>query len=374
MKKSCLHLLFFIATTLAATASSPTNSPDTQKNAIGYIESLISSGLPTPTGTSVQQWEDNLPTGAAIQSFLGVGSDRLASYPTAVLNLPPYANWTEQGWNVRFHGNIYRQPEISANKLDDLTNIFLIGTSVKELPLSQASQARNLTSEIFVVQDAHALPPVFTLEPAPSAGSSGEPGGGGAITASGGNQTITFPYNVTVEGDYDGFVPIASNGLMAGNVTKVIQRLNVHTNGTDTGNATAFLVPPMGLTIVNDIDDILRVTQIYDPKQGLLNTFARPFTPWLNMPEIYANWSRSLLIDGQATHFHYLTTTPEQVTRNYEEFILGTYPGGSFDTRPLNFSDVSATLSIREFLLTKIFQTFPERKFILVADTSNSVS
>lgn len=54
------------------------------------------------------------------------------------------------------------------------------------------------------------------------------------------------------------------------------------------------------------------------------------------------------------------------------QFIYNTYPGGSFDTRPLNFSDVSATLSIRKFLLDKIFQTFPHRKFILVADTSNS--
>lgn len=54
------------------------------------------------------------------------------------------------------------------------------------------------------------------------------------------------------------------------------------------------------------------------------------------------------------------------------QFIYANYPGGSFDTRPLNFSDVSATLSIRKFLLQKVFETFPERKFILIADTSNS--
>ena len=53
-------------------------------------------------------------------------------------------------------------------------------------------------------------------------------------------------------------------------------------------------------------------------------------------------------------------------------YIYKTYPLGSFDTRPLNFSDVSATLAIRKFLLDRIFQTFPQRKFILVADTSNS--
>lgn len=188
----------------------------------------------------------------------------------------------------------------------------------------------------------------------------------------GGNQTIRYPYNVTFEGDYDGFVPIQQNGLAAGNATNTIQRLNVWTNGTDTGNATAYLVPPTGLSVVSDIDDILRITKIWSPEQIIDNTFARPYQAWMNMPEIYANWSRQLNISNQQTHFHYLTTLPEQVTRQYEQFIFSTYPGGSFDTRPLNFSDVSATLSIRKFLLDKIFQTFPQRKFILVADVSNS--
>jgi hypothetical protein len=208
------------------------------------------------------------------------------------------------------------------------------------------------------------------LEPAPSAGSSGEPGGGGAVTPPGGSQNITLPDPTTGEGDFDEFLPIknvSGGGLLAGNSTNAIQRLNVYANGSELGNATAYLVPPTGFTVISDIDDILRVTKIYQPKEGLLNSFARPFTPWMNMPDIYANWSRSI----PNIHFHYLTTTPEQVTRNYMDFIYKTYPGGSFDTRPLNFSDVSATLSIRQFLLVKIFETFPHRKFILVADTSN---
>jgi len=281
-----------------------------------------------------------------------------------------YGNWTDQGWNLRFHGNVFKQPNISQSKLDDLANGFLIGTSVQSLPPSQASQARNLTAEIYVVQQSNQNL-TFHLEPAPTAGASGEQGGGGAVTPNGGAQDVTFPTPTTPEGDFDGFVQIknvSGCGLMPGNATSQIQRLNVYTNGTLTGNATAYLVPSKGFTIVNDIDDILRITKIYQPKEGLLNSFARPFTPWMNMPEIYANWSRSI----PDFHFHYLTTTPEQITRNYMDFIYKTYPGGSFDTRPLNFSDVSATLSIRKFLLEKIFRTFPERKFILVADTSNS--
>ena len=209
------------------------------------------------------------------------------------------------------------------------------------------------------------------IEPAPSAGSSGQPGGGGAITPPGGSQDFTLPDVTTAEGDFEAYIPlknVSGGGLIAGNATELIQRLNVYTKGSELGNATAYLVPPTGFTIISDIDDILRITKIYQPKEGLLNSFARAFVPWMNMPDIYADWAKSM----PNAHFHYLTTTPEQVTRNYMDFIYKTYPGGSFDTRPLNFSDVSATLSIRKFLLEKIFDTFPTRKFILVADTSNS--
>lgn len=52
------------------------------------------------------------------------------------------------------------------------------------------------------------------------------------------------------------------------------------------GNATGYLVPAQGITIISDIDDVLRVTKIYEPKEGLLNTFARDMVPWLNMPDV----------------------------------------------------------------------------------------
>lgn len=303
-----------------------------------------------------------------MQSSLGLDDSQLAALPTNVLNIDPYANWTSSGWNVRFHGNVYKQPNTSVSDLNKLADVFLGNTSISDLPESQQDQARNLTAEIFVVQQGNVAVNTIHLEPAASQGASGQPGGGGGSNTTGGTQDITLPYNTTVEGDFDAFVPIALNGLTAGNETSEIQRLNTYVDGASIGNGTAYLVPPTGLTIVSDIDDILRVTKIYEPEQGLLNSFARPFTPWENMPDIYRNWSTSL----PDMHFHYLTTTPEQVTRNYMQFIYANYPGGSFDTRPLNFSDVSATLSIRKFLLQKVFESFPERKFILIADTSNS--
>ncbi|KAF2876605.1 hypothetical protein BDV95DRAFT_483738 [Massariosphaeria phaeospora] len=338
---------------------------------LNSLGSVLGTDVPAYVTEGIPQFFQDLPTGDQVLSRLDINDGDLDAKPTEVLNIPPYANWTDQGWNVRFHGNIYKIPDISREKLNDLADVFLIGTDIQDLTESQQNQARNLTQSIFIVQQGDQNVS-FHLEPAPMQGASGQPGGGNAITPPGGSQDVTFPYETTDLGDFDAFVPIqnvSGGGLLAGNETNNVQRLNVYTNGTLSGNATAYLVPPEGITFISDIDDILRVTKIYQPKEGLLNSFARPFTQWMNMPEIYANWSQTL---PNSTHFHYLTTTPEQATRLYMDFIYKTYPGGSFDTRPLNFSDVSATLSIRNFLLQKVFATFPKRKFVLVADTSNS--
>jgi hypothetical protein len=54
------------------------------------------------------------------------------------------------------------------------------------------------------------------------------------------------------------------------------------------------------------------------------------------------------------------------------DFIYSHYPLGSFDTRPLNFTTVDQTFAIRKFLLDRILQTFPNRRFVLFGDTSNS--
>lgn len=342
------------------------NRRDLLSDAASFANSVL-DGAPSYITDGVANFFQGFPTGDAVLSSAGVSRTDLDALPTQALNIPGYGNWTNSGWNLRVHGNIFKQPNISDNRINDLANVFLIDTSVEELPPSQSAQAVNLTRSIFVVQQGDVNVNV-NIEPAPSAGANGQPGGGGAVTPEGGNQDVALPDPTTDQGDFDIFVPLSDQGLADGNTTGPPQRINVFVNGTEAGNATSYLVTTEGLTIISDIDDILRVTKIYEPKEGLLNSFARPFTQWMNMPDIYSNWSQAL----PDTHFHYLTTTPEQVTRNYMDFIYKTYPGGSFDTRPLNFSDVSATLSIRRFLLDKIFQTYPTRKFILVADTSNS--
>ncbi|KAF7294014.1 Actin patch 1 protein [Mycena kentingensis (nom. inval.)] len=321
---------------------------------------------PTPFAGKRRDLFDAWPSGDAVKSSLGLADDQVAALPTQVLNLPcvppfcysdlmfilsqrSYASWTDNGWNLLVHGNVYKQPEIVQEKLDDLANFFLIDTSVAQLSENEAKNARNLTREIFILQQGD-VPVGMSIH------------GGQVQTA------VIGP--TTDQGDFLQSVPLtdAAQGYQAGSDTSQIQTMDVFVDGTDSGNSTAYLVPPTGYTIISDIDDILRITKIYIPKEGLLNSFARDFVPWMSMPDVFYSWAQK----APDLHFHYLTTTPEQGTRVYMHYIYQTYPMGSFDTRPLNFSDISATLEIRKHLLTRIIETFPQRKFILVADTTNS--
>ena len=88
----------------------------------------------------------------------------------------------------------------------------------------------------------------------------------------------------------------------------------------------------------------------------------------MNMPQLFYHWQQTL----PGVSFHYDTTTPTQLTRTYIDYLFNNYPPGSLDMRPVNISDPSVILSARQDSLTRLFQTFPQRKFVLIGNTSSS--
>lgn len=125
------------------------------------------------------------------------------------------------------------------------------------------------------------------------------------------------------------------------------------------GNSTAILVPTEGISIVSDIDDVLRITKVYVPNQGLFNSFVEPYVNVPGMPELFQHWLKSL----PNASFHYDTTTPVELTRTYVDYLFNNYPVGSLDMRPINISEPSQILDARQTSLLRLFQTFPHRKF-----------
>ena len=218
-----------------------------------YVNSIISdlgSGIPSYVSNGLLPNLQGLPTGSAVQSSLGVKELRPCCFSHPGIEHPGLwkLDFCRAGTCV-FMGNVFKQPNISDDTVDHLANFYLIDTSVADLPPSQQDQARNLTREIYVVQQGNESV-TMDIVPGPSNGANGQPGGGGGVTPAGGQETIILPFRTTPEGDFDAFVPIDNTTLAVtiGTGESPPQRLNVYAQGTDTGNATSYLVSDEGLT------------------------------------------------------------------------------------------------------------------------------
>ncbi|KAF8249973.1 hypothetical protein K440DRAFT_581663 [Wilcoxina mikolae CBS 423.85] len=371
--------VLLVSSVSAAPKPVPIQERKLQRRALSDILNGLQNGVTVEDITQgiLPNYFDKIPSTNDIYNQLGVSSSTFNNAPLEVLNIPSYANWSNNAWNLHMHAWAYKQPlnpdnnnnsVVSTTALDKAANVFLPNFNIGQLQPHEQDNARNLTSAILSVPQSN-VQLEFLLTVQASQGQN--------FSGSGSTAKIVWPSQTDSRGEIDGFIPLPVNPpngggawLPDGSQTNGIVRLDVHTNNTDTGNSTAYLIPPQGVIIVSDIDDTLRVTKIWQPTQGLLNTFARDFVPWLNMPSNFARWSTQH--PEQPYHFHYLTTTPEQATRKYMDFIYNYYPLGSFDTRPLNFTTVDQTFAIRKVLLDRILQTFPNRKFVLFGDTSNS--
>lgn len=66
--------------------------------------------VPSYVASGVAPFFQGFPTGDAVVSSLGLTDGELAALPTQALNIPPYANYTEQGWNVRYVESVSLTP------------------------------------------------------------------------------------------------------------------------------------------------------------------------------------------------------------------------------------------------------------------------
>jgi phosphatidate phosphatase APP1 len=145
------------------------------------------------------------------------------------------------------------------------------------------------------------------------------------------------------------------------------------------GKGKVNLIGPRGLSVVSDIDDTIKVTEVPADKDVVLkNTFCRPFVALSDMIERY----RAL---GNAA-FHYVSGGPWQLYESLSEFLANAgFPRGTFhlnyfpknflsaDTRALLIDSICGSLS-RTYdhkveQITRLMERFPEREFILVGDS-----
>lgn len=135
----------------------------------------------------------------------------------------------------------------------------------------------------------------------------------------------------------------------------------------------ALLVPAEGLSVISDIDDTIKRTDVRNERQMLLNTFARRFEAVPGMAAHYRT-----LAARPDTRFHYLSASPIQLYPALAEFLQkAAFPAGSMHLRE---STTLRTLvpgkqdSMRHktAVIERLLADFPQRRFLLVGDSGEA--
>lgn len=130
------------------------------------------------------------------------------------------------------------------------------------------------------------------------------------------------------------------------------------------------LIAPTGLSVISDVDDTIKHSEVGHHKVLLKNTFLRQFAPVDGMPELYRQCEQF----GMA--FHYVSGSPWQLYLPLAKFIEAEgFPKGSFHLKHFRLKDRSMVglLQSQEThklaAIEPILQTYPGRRFILIGDS-----
>lgn len=133
------------------------------------------------------------------------------------------------------------------------------------------------------------------------------------------------------------------------------------------------LVPSQGLSVVSDIDDTIKVSQVRERREMLLNTFAREFVAVPGMAARYRT-----LQAGEGTRFHYVSGSPVQLYPPLAVFLRTEgFPAGSVHLRESTsirnvIPGSDATRTHKLAAIGQLLADFPQRRFLLVGDSGEA--
>lgn len=133
---------------------------------------------------------------------------------------------------------------------------------------------------------------------------------------------------------------------------------------------TALQVPWKGWSVVSDIDDTIKDSQVSPLHVLLTNTFLNEFRSVTGMAQLYGEWAQ------QGMLFHYVSSSPWQLFAPiYRLCQEDGFPSGTFHLRSFRLSqDLWKKMLIfrqrgKSAIIRSMVRSLPERKFILVGDS-----
>ncbi|NUP06923.1 MAG: DUF2183 domain-containing protein [Polyangiaceae bacterium] len=146
------------------------------------------------------------------------------------------------------------------------------------------------------------------------------------------------------------------------------------TRPSDTRSFTTklMLVEPEGLTVISDVDDTIKISEVTNKTQLVKRTFAMPFEAVPGMASAYSRWL------GEGTHLHFVSSSPWQLFKPLSSLVEESgFPPCTYDLKRIRPRSVpkAAALLLTDPLETKppailaLLDRFPKRRVVLVGDS-----
>jgi hypothetical protein len=144
----------------------------------------------------------------------------------------------------------------------------------------------------------------------------------------------------------------------------------LHTNDTRQFNGVALVLPACGTSVVSDIDDTIKISEVLDLDALLRRTFLQPFEAVPGMAEVYRGWATN------GAQFHYVSASPWQLHLPLLEFTrTNGFVPGSWHMKQWRLKDRTYRSifenpeNYKVETIAPLLRQFPQRRFVLVGDS-----
>ena len=266
-----------------------------------------------------------------------------------VILYPALGRQVSGGWELQLHGLVY---EPGRHTLMTAALRKALGIDKDDLTAAEREIFRQ-RAEYFLVDDER----------------------GKTLTLALGPQSIALGTS-EANGHFEALAVVASDALPKNSTGKAYQSpvlpgYILERNGARRDIALPIvLLRDSGVSVISDIDDTIKISQVRDKRALVRNTFCRPFQPAPGMADLYQRWA------GEGAQFHYVTASPWQLYVPLSEFVRRNgFPTGTFHMKTFRAKD-SSFLSLMKSperykppVIEELFRQFPNRRFVLVGDS-----
>jgi hypothetical protein len=131
------------------------------------------------------------------------------------------------------------------------------------------------------------------------------------------------------------------------------------------------LIDEVGISVISDIDDTLKISEVTDKKSLLRNTFLRPYAAVPGMADVLAAWAKP-----GGVSFHDVSASPWQLYAPLSSFFKAAgFPRGTFHLKTFRWKDESffnlfqSPEVYKPPVIEDLLGKFPRRQFVLVGDS-----